>query len=43
MQLFSKNVIHFAVFTNEMKYEKDKQDFSNKVIVPNATNVLMFQ
>ena len=30
-------------FTNEMECEKGKQDFSNKVIVLNATSVVIFQ
>ena len=40
---FSKNVVHFRVFTNEMECERGKQDFSNKMIVLNATSVLIFQ
>ena len=36
MALFSKNVVHFGFFTNEMECERGKQDFSNKVIVLNA-------
>ena len=35
--------MHFGFFTNEMKCERDKQDFRNKVIVLNATSVLIFQ
>ena len=35
MPLFSKNVEHFGFLTNEM--------FNNKVIVVNATSVLIFQ
>ena len=41
MPLFLKNVVYFGVFTNEMECERDKQDCSNKVIVLNATSVLM--
>ena len=40
--LFTKNVEHFGFFTNELECEKDRQDFSNKVIVLNATSVLIF-
>ena len=36
----SQNV-HFGCFTNEMEYERGKQ-FSNKVIVLNATSALYF-
>ena len=44
MPLFPKNIAHFGVFTNEMEYETDKQDFSNKVIIfLNANSVLIFQ
>ena len=43
MPLFPKNVVHFGVFTNDMECEKDKQDFSNKVIILTATRVLIFQ
>ena len=43
MPLFPKNVVHFGLFTNEMECERDKQDFNNKVIVLNATSVLIFQ
>ena len=42
MPLFRKNVVHFLIFTNDMECESDKQDFSNKVIVLNATSVLIF-
>ena len=38
-----KNVGHFGFFANEMECERGKQDFSNKVIVLNATSVLIFQ
>ena len=33
----------FWLFTDEMECERGKQDFSNKVIVHNATSVLIFQ
>ena len=40
MPLFPKNVVRFGFFfTNKMKCERDKQDFSNKVIALNATSV----
>ena len=42
MPLFPKNVI-FAFFTNKMECERGKQDFSNKVVVLNATSVLIFE
>ena len=42
MPLFPKNVVHFGFFTNEMECERAKQDFCNKVIVFNATSVLIF-
>ena len=42
MPLFPKNV-HFGFFTNEMKCKSGKQNFSNKVIVVNATSVFIFQ
>ena len=35
--------VHFRFFTNEMECEKGKQDFSKKVTVLNAINVLIFQ
>ena len=38
MPLFPKNVVHFGLFTNGIW-----EYFSNKVIVLNATSVLMFQ
>ena len=40
--LHIENVVHFGFFTNEMECERGKQDFSNKVITPNATSVLIF-
>ena len=40
MSLFPKNVSHFGFFSNEMACERDKQDFSNKVIVLNATSFI---
>ena len=43
MPLFPKNVVHFRFFTNEVECERGKQDFSNKVMVLNATSVLIFQ
>ena len=43
MTLVPKNVVHFEFFTNEMERERSRQDFSNKVIVVNATSVLIFQ
>ena len=33
----------YCFFTNEMECERSKQDFSKKVIVLNATSVLIFQ
>ena len=33
----------FGFFTNEMKCERSKQNFSNKVILLNATSVLTFE
>ena len=38
-------MLHFLrfFFTNEMEYERGKQDFSNKMIVLNATSVLIFE
>ena len=43
MPLFSKHVVHYGFFANEMECERGKQDFSNKVIALNATSVLIFQ
>ena len=43
MPLFTKNVVQFGFFVNEMEFERGKQDFSSKVIVLNVTNVLIFQ
>ena len=44
MPLLPKNVVYFGFFTNEMECERGKQDFSNRVIVLNATiNYLLFQ
>ena len=44
MPLFSKKVMHFVVFLQMRCNGKGvKQDSSNKVIVPNATSVLIFQ
>ena len=43
ISLFPKNGEHFGFFTNEMECERGEQDFSNKVIVINATSVLIFQ
>ena len=40
--VISKHVAHFGLFTKEMECEGDKQDFSNKLIVLNATSVLIF-
>ena len=41
--LFSKNVMHFGVFLQMRCNGKGvKQDSSNKVIVPNATSVLIY-
>ena len=42
MPLFSKNVVHFGFFTNELECERDKQGFSNIVIVLNTISVLIF-
>ena len=42
MPLFPKNM-YFGFFTNEMECESCKQDFSNKVIVLNATSAIIFQ
>ena len=39
----SEKIVHFGFFTNEMKCERGKQDFSNKVIVFNAASVLIFE
>ena len=41
MPLFPINVVHFGCFTNEMECERGKQDIINKVIVFNATTVLI--
>ena len=41
--LFPKNFVHFEHFTSKMECEKGKQNFSNKVIVLNATSTLIFQ
>ena len=43
MPLFSKKVMHFRFFTNEMQSEGGKTHFTNKVIVLNATSALIFQ
>ena len=43
MPLLPKNVVHFGFFTNEVECERGKQDCGNKVIIFNATNVLIFQ
>ena len=41
MPLFPKNFVYFGFSANEMECERSKQDFSNKVIVLNATSVLI--
>ena len=43
MPLFPKNVVHFGFFANEMERERNKQGFSNTVIVLNAASVLIFE
>ena len=43
IRLFPKNVVHLGFFTNEMECERHKQDFSNKVIILEATSVLIFK
>ena len=43
MLLFSKNVMHFEFLTNAMECERHTQDFNNKIIILNATSVLIFQ
>ena len=43
MQLYPKNFVNFEFFTNEIECEMGRQDFSNKVIVVNATSVLIFE
>ena len=42
MPSFPQNFVHFGCFTNEVECECE-QDLSNKVIVLNATSVLVFQ
>ena len=40
MPFYSKNVVHFGSFTNEMECERVKQRFSNKAIVFNEVAVV---
>ena len=35
--------MHFRFYADEIESETDKEDFSNKVIILNATSVLIFQ
>ena len=40
---FLKMLSILSFFTNEMECERGKQDFNNKVIVPNETSALIIQ
>ena len=42
MLLLAKNVVYYVFFTNEMKCKRGEQDFRTKVIVLNATSVLIY-